>query len=511
MSQWVERIRSHRIWGLLKSIESEIDRAQERESITSEAIDALDRLKAVTTFCEKRLAATDPLLVNPAVPEILANHLAQIQANVTGFLANGDPALLDAANGSADNVLGQLGLILSAEANEDLTAISQAAANYRTTLEKHLKATLEAYNVIAARAAAFEANLTTLEATIAAEQQRLAAILIDQQSQFSTAQDKRATDFSAAQNDQLTKFTTAFAELQTQFSTAQNSRDTAFSEFQRISADKVALLLSDASVQLSNHDQHYLELLTVNSKTYEERLGELQKQYAGKAAEILGQIEKNKKDVEDLVGVIGNLGVTSGYQKTANSAKWMMYFWQFLTSLSLVGLISVAILTAFPSLSEKIFGLEFGHQAQMSINTQMDKPPKASKVEDSAALSTRSESAAGMAFYQGLATRIFLALTFGIFAGYAGRQASHFMEVERKNRKLALELEALGPFIEPLGLEERSKFRIQVGERSFGVPENSSDKSRGDDPVSAIDLFKSKEIREFLIDLYDKSKGKSSA
>lgn len=506
MSQWVDRIRNHRIWDLLKSTGPDIDRALARESITPEAIDSLERLKTVLAFCGKRLAATEPVLAHPNTIETLAKHLTEMQANINGFSTAGDIALLNAAHINADNVLEQLAHILGAENCEDLTVISQAAAAYRATLEKHLIEVLDRYGEVIAKIANSEAKLTAIEATIATEQQRLTTILNEQQSQFSATQDKRATEFSAAQNDQLTKFTTAFTELQTLFSTAQNARETTFSEFQRVSSEKVATLIAAADTQLTKHDEHYLEVLTATSKNYEDRLEELQTGYADKAAEILGQIEKNKKDVEDLVGVIGNLGVTSGYQKTANSAKRMMYFWQSLTSLSLVGLISVAILTAFPGFGEKLFGLDFNHKAPVVVTVQADKGSGATKVEGKATLSTPSESEGGLVFYQGLATRIFLALTFGIFAGYAGRQASHFMGIERNNRKLALELEALGPFIEPLGPDERSKFRIQVGERSFGVPEHESDKHKVNDPVTAVDIFRSKEIREFIVDLYSKAK-----
>lgn len=506
MSQWVDRTRNHRIWGLLKSTGPDIDRALERESITPDAIDSLERLKTVLAICGKRLAATDSVLVLPNTIETLATHLAEMQANIRGFASAGDISLLNAANANADSALVQLPQIVGPETSEDLTTISQAAAEYRATLERHLKEVFDRYGTVAEKIANSEAKLAAIEASITTEQQRLSTILSEQQSQFSAVQDKRATNFSASLNEQATKFTAAFTEFQTQFTTAQNTRETTFADFQRTSSDKVASLIAAAETQLAKNDEHYVEVLAATSKNYEDRLGELQKGYADKAGEILALIQKNKKDVEGLVGVIGNLGVTSGYQKTANSAKRMMYFWQSMTSLSLVGLISVAILTAFPSLGEKLLGQDFNHRTSMTATVQADKDSVATKAEGKTGMSMPSESTADMLFYQGLATRIFLALTFGIFAGYAGRQASHFMGIERKNRKLALELEALGPFIEPLSTDERSKFRIQVGERSFGVPENESDKHKGDDPVSAFDLFRSKEIREFIVDLYNKAK-----
>jgi hypothetical protein len=109
-------------------------------------------------------------------------------------------------------------------------------------------------------------------------------------------------------------------------------------------------------------------------------------------------------------------------------------------------------------------------------------------------------------FYQGFATRVFLSLTFGIFAAYAARQATHFFETEQKNRRRALELEALGPFIEPLGGEMKDNFRLQIGERSFAVPDNEPQKPKEDDPVTVLSILKSKEIGEFISNIVKAAK-----
>ena len=69
-------------------------------------------------------------------------------------------------------------------------------------------------------------------------------------------------------------------------------------------------------------------------------------------------------------------------------------------------------------------------------------------------------------------------------------------KIESKNRKLALELEALGAFISPLPIEMQHKFRAELGERSFGMPDSDINKFSENDPVSIIDLLKSKEFEE---------------
>ncbi|ABE43256.1 hypothetical protein Bpro_1306 [Polaromonas sp. JS666] len=129
---------------------------------------------------------------------------------------------------------------------------------------------------------------------------------------------------------------------------------------------------------------------------------------------------------------------------------------------------------------------------QGNVNATSDKKKEA-QPEFKATAEVASKPHTEAEFYQGLATRVFLSITFGIFAAYAGRQASRFFEMEQKNRKLALELEALGPFIEPLDKSDRDKFRVQIGDRSFGVPDHDASKPKEDDPVTLAGWIKSKD------------------
>jgi hypothetical protein len=64
-------------------------------------------------------------------------------------------------------------------------------------------------------------------------------------------------------------------------------------------------------------------------------------------------------------------------------------------------------------------------------------------------------------------------------------------------------LEAIGPYLAPLPVEDQNKFRIQIGERSFGQEEVGNapgDKS----PATMLAPLSSKEgkqLLEFLIDI----------
>lgn len=65
MSQWIERINTHPVWDELKSLGLAIDLAATREGNDAATIDGLERIRTVLAFCGKRLAATDPVLIDP--------------------------------------------------------------------------------------------------------------------------------------------------------------------------------------------------------------------------------------------------------------------------------------------------------------------------------------------------------------------------------------------------------------------------------------------------------------
>jgi hypothetical protein len=262
--------------------------------------------------------------------------------------------------------------------------------------------------------------------------------------------------------------------------------------------EKVATLITDYTQKLINQDKDFAEKLEIAAKAHDANLELLKSDYKVAAEDILKQINVHKKEVEDLVGVIGNLGVTSGYQKVANLARWMLFLWQGLTVVALSGLILVAVTLAFPSL---IKSLPAPIDAPQNASLTVSQPTQKATEKTSPSLQATIQAApvpSEAAFYQGLATRIFLSLTFGVFAAYAAKQASHFLEMERKNRKLALELEALGPYIAPLDKAKQDEFRIKIGDRSFGVHDNNSNTPKTNDPVTPYDVFSPKELGELI-------------
>ena len=508
MSQWIDRVRQHPVWAALGAVDPSIKAALERDSIAADIVDSLERLRTVVKYGDNRLSGTDPALVPPAAINNLVQQLNQMKAHIDSFTVSGDVSQIDAANEKADTFLANLNLIPGVATVGDLTAISEAAGAYRQTLEKHLGDALILQNDLLDRAAKIEAKITAIEATLNTEQQRLASLVTEQQSQFSAAQDKRGSEFAASQAEYLAKYTAVSVEQTTQFSTDQDSRRTAFADLQRESQEKLSTLMAEYDKKLKDHDENFQTKEKLATEEHKANVEALNAQYVTQASTILGQITKHKQDVESLVGVIGNLGVTSGYKKVADYARFMVVFWQITTVLALAGLIVVAFLVAFPGefgsgLSadrvgqQKVLALRVDVGSKENVTATSDKK-KDAQPELKATAEVTSKPHTEADFYQSFATRVFLSITFGIFAAYAGRQASRFFDMEQKNRKLALELEALGPFIEPLDKPDRDKFRVQIGDRSFGVPDHDASKPKDDDPVTLVGWIKSKDGIEVI-------------
>ena len=112
-------------------------------------------------------------------------------------------------------------------------------------------------------------------------------------------------------------------------------------------------------------------------------------------------------------------------------------------------------------------------------------------------------SVQGSFSWPGFAGRVFVSLSVAVLAAYAGSQADRNQKVERHNRRLALELEAIGPFIAPLPVDKQETFRLTIGDRSFGRGDASGLASDEKSPTGVGDLFKSSDFKSFITDIID--------
>lgn len=307
--------------------------------------------------------------------------------------------------------------------------ISKGAETSRDEISKAAQAVRER---IEQAANAVQQRLDALTSQIADERQKLLNLATDYQSQFSSAQDQRGKDFSAVQNEQQDKSRRLFDEYSKK------------------------LIALDASLTQEAKDR---------TTAFQKDIDQLRTTHQEEAARILSEMAKNKTQVEKLVGVIGNLGVTSGYLKAANLWRNLTWVWQGTTVASLLGLLAVAIWTLTKAMGEPA-----------SLNLSV------------------------------IAAKIFVALTFGFLAAYAAVQAERAATSERRNRRLALELEAIGPFLAPLEKDKQDEFRLKIGDRSFGQLFSEDAKSIGGSATFAGHLLTQEEVKNFILNLAEIAK-----
>ena len=461
MSQWGERVRNSPVWGQLEALGPAIDDALVKADLDAISIESLERLRAVLAFVGKRLAGLDPSLVLQAPLDGVGANMQNAVAELRAFVADANAGHLVNANASADAALSNLAGLPGIEHPSELTTLSQAAVTYRNTLVNIMSRVQKAAAQANGDLEGVRSRASELAAEIAAERQRLSQVVSDFQAQFSGAQEARSAEYSKAQADRAAeiaaerqRLSQVVSEFQAQFSGAQEARGAEYSKAQADRQERFGALVAEYTSRLTLQDAESAKVREAALSDLHADLEAFSKDYRSQAATILADVDKHRRDVEKLVGVIGNLGVTSGYLRTANQARLAGWIWQGIT----VGALSLLIFVAY-----KIF----------------------------------LPVVAGGFTWPGLVSRIFLSLTVGVLAAYAGSQADKYVKSEARNRRLALELEALGPFLAPVSDEKKEAFRLAIGEKSFGREAGEA----GDEhsPATVVDvLSKSKEFQEII-------------
>lgn len=432
MSAWIERFRSHPLWAQLETLGPIIDKAMTSEGLAPDAHDALHRLKTALIFIGKRLAGADAYIMS-------LDHLNTINSNITSmishmntFVNNHEMQYLDNANSHMDLVLNCLALINVPVTTEDYHSVREAAHAYRTALDESLRGLNGTINQSNQEFLSLRTRLEQLSTEISGEKNRLSGIATDYQSQFSNAQDTR--------NQQHTE--------------AQNARQEKFSELQMKYSD----LLAQEKISSEEH-------LKEAQRDYDESLRKLVDEIASKGNQLLLDMVGQKEQVEKLVGVIGNLGVTSGYQTTASTARRYVIVWQavLLITLGVTGWLTFSEI--LPLLKEELT-------------------------------------------LQAFVTKVVLLLPLAVLVGYSINQADKYQEVERRTRKQALELEAIGPFLATLPEEKQHEFRLKIGDRSFGASADFVDRRTVKSRAFILDLvMKDSRLRDMLTEFLNKPKG----
>lgn len=219
--------------------------------------------------------------------------------------------------------------------------------------------------------------------------------------------------------EQKTRLDSVVSDFQSQFSKAEEARRSEAAGAIKEEQEKLDQLRT-------SYEEHFEKTID-DSKT---KLNEVSNDLSTNADSVLSDIETYKEKAERLIHVIANTGMVGGYQRVANEERRVGRFWDGVSLLSLGGMIGFAIYAfhgTFDDFSLGVFLARFG-----------------------------------------------VVLTFGALAGYAARQADKHHKVERRNRRVELELASIDPFLAELPDEQRNKIKAVVADRMFAREEPHS-------------------------------------
>jgi hypothetical protein len=449
----------------MKGIGPLINQAERLDDVDPEAVEALERLRSVLAVCGKRLGGIDPVIMSTASLDSIAVGFDQQKAAIEAFISDRNIAHLVDANHAADAALVGLAPIPGMSSSEELIGLMQAVTSYRDLMDEQLRSGTSSRRETQGHIGELTKNLEEIKVYVQTTLAELKTQLEAERQKISSQAAEQQKAFAEAQESRVNTLTKTLTDQQGQFSAAQENRNRDFTTAQTEAQKRLGDVITDYAKRLTDQDSEFTKQRVAFVATATEKLSTLHEDYDKKAKGILDEVNQHRSDVEKLVGVIGSLGVTSGYQTTANRARISMWVWQTITVAAMCGLIYFAYHAFLPSVQ-------------------------------------------GAFRWESFAARVFLTITVGVLAAYAGAQADRFFHMEKSNRKLALELTAIDPFIALLPQDEQYKFKLEIGRRSFAQDETAVPKSTKS-PATTLDLLNSDSVKPLieLVNAISKIKG----
>lgn len=193
------------------------------------------------------------------------------------------------------------------------------------------------------------------------------------------------------------------------------------SEQQKVALDS---LQSTSEAKLEELESQFQSNQTERSTKFQSKLDELDEA----ATEYLNKLEEKKAEDEQIVNLVGNVGLTGNFKGAAfrekRSADWL----RIVALLCFLGMVCVVITTLF-------FSLKGGFDPWVAL------------------------------------FRLGAGFTLIVPAAYAARESSRHRVIENKNRKAELELASIDAYLESLPAEKRVEIKASLTDKFFGHEE----------------------------------------
>ena len=375
-------------------LELEVDQRLYTPEVSAEEVTAYARDKTFVAIklVQSYLAQLDPLAVS-------VWGLSQMQAVIQGifnelssFLSNGNNGHLHNAGAQVDQSLYPLMWVFTTRTKDDslkptelaIAKLSESAAAAFQQLVAQKKQFETDVAALTAHVSAQTERLETMTTTIATQKADAATVTAVVQTAYSKEEADRAASFNANERVMRDEFDTTRKAMRDEFDTARKAMQDEFDTTRNAMADKAAVALSS--------------------------------------------LEKSKDDASQLVGVVGNIGVTGNYQQIANKEGEAAGTWRVVTLCFFGGGIALAIATFIEFWKEPI--------------------------------STSNVWAIGI--------RLLYAIALATPAWYTAKESARHRTNSDRARQRELELASLGPFIELLPNDKKEEIRAKMTNVYFG-------------------------------------------
>jgi hypothetical protein len=372
------------------------------EESDPDRVSRLAHVSGVLTRVRSVLSRVDPSVAPLGPLDQGAKRVHQADSELKAYQSDGNVGRLENLVAHSGNLLLDVLRLPRIETPEDVGDLSENIVSFRRTLGQHLRYAEEHAEKVRESVDAVAQRAGEVRKDLAEQKKRVDTAVGELQDQFSAAEDRRRQQFEEA----IKSVNSAATQLEARFEQSQTDRKEAFAAF-------------EARLEEAQED---------TEARLQEEFASAKERIENDSAALLEALAKDKAEAAKILGAIAQTGITKGFQRSANSERIAMRFWQGITVLALLGFAAVLVFF-LPTNGPPTNGAEFS----WSLFSQ----------------------------------RVLVSLAFAGLAAYGGREAARHGERERKYRQMELEFASVGPFLARLPKEKQDQAIEQIADRTF--------------------------------------------
>ncbi|CAI6087196.1 hypothetical protein [Cohnella sp. JJ-181] len=410
MISYIERVENHQIFILLNAGIAQIDSILHIDNLDANAREGAERIQHVYHQIDFTLRNYDQALIPVNSLNNALSHIQNANNYLSNFHSNRQISYLNDANNYIDNFLNQIPFVLAPRSPEEVENFRESISSFRRSVAQHARNSDEQFKELVSENNKLSQTIKEMTAQINSEKQRIDTIVGQFQQQINTFQQQ----FSQAEEKRREAFNDEMEDWKKKFTKEMEDWKNEFDD----ERDRRLQTYTEIIDSLTNRNDEI-------SQNFSEDNVRLQQSFRSESEGILNIIKSHKSQVEELVGAITDTGLASGYRAVAQDERKAKRFWRGITVGSMLLLIGFAVFIAFESYTTKINLVTLG-------------------------------------------AKIFGALSVGTLVAFAARQASLHGQAERANRKMELELKAIGPYLVGFEVKEILEIKRTMVDKFFG-------------------------------------------